>query len=30
MKNNTDQNLIGQYIKAKVVEVKDYDVICEM
>lgn len=30
IKNNTDQNLIGQYIKAKVVEVKDYDVICEM
>lgn len=22
--------IIGQYIKAKVVEVKDYDVICEM
>ena len=30
IKNNTDKNLIGQYIKAKVVEVKDYDVICEM
>ena len=30
IKNNTDQNLIGQYIKAKVVEVKVYDVICEM
>ena len=30
IKNNTDQNLIGQYIRAKVVEVKDYDVICEI
>ena len=30
IKNNTDKNLIGQYIRAKVVEVKDYDVICEM
>ena len=30
IKNNTDKNLIGQYIKAKVIEVKDYDVICEM
>lgn len=30
IKNNTDKNLIGQYIKAKVVEVKDYDVICQM
>ena len=30
IKNNTDKNLIGQYIKAKVVEVKDYDIIANI
>ena len=29
IKNTTDKNLIGQYIKAKVVETKDYDLILE-
>ncbi len=30
IKNNTDKNLIGQYVKAKVVDTKDYDLILEL
>ena len=28
--NNTKEDLIGKYIKAKVVEVKDYDIIANI
>lgn len=30
VKNNSKENLIGKYVKAKVVEVKDYDMVLEL
>ena len=30
VENNVSENLIGKYIKAKVISVKEYDIFCSL